>query len=393
MPRVFISYSHDSLEHKARVNALAEWLRADGVTTIIDSDMFPEGPAEGWSQWSARQVGEADSVLVVCTAIYYQRFQGEQLSGGGLGAVVEAGAIRQFLYEQAGFNEKVRAIVFDLDDYTHIPTELKRYSSFALHKPEGYAQLLAWIRERSSSAPPHSPETQAVRWPSPASNYEWPIADRRDPIAVFQRMVTGQISQRILLLPGASGTGKSILLSEFIAYARHLNLAVTSLNFKGCPSLDEVFEAFRLDLGRDILRESYAASGTARFSQFLSDLQRLSSPLVFFFDTYEQASVDTQKWIEGQLLPRLDRISAIDVVISGQAVPDYDAHSWRNLVEFRELSPIGLDDWLEFSRRKWQGREVKADYIQALTLATGGNPGQMSALLETLVEHENDKFM
>lgn len=391
MARVFISYSHDSLEHKARVNALAQRLRTDGITTIIDSDLLPGGPADGWPRWSERQVKEADLVLVVCTAIYYQRFQGDQLSGGGLGAVVEAGAIRQFLYDQASFNEKVRAIVFGPDDYTHIPRELKRYSSFLLDKQEGYANLLVWIRDRSPIAPPHKLETPTVRWPSPAPDYEWHIADRRDPIAVFQKMVTGQIPQRILLLPGASGTGKSILLSEFFAYSRHLNLAAASLDFKGCPSLDEVFEALRLDLGPDILGESYPASGMARFYQFISDLQHLSLPLVLFFDTYEQASVDTQKWIEGQLLPRLDRTRAVVVVISGQLVPNDELHPWRTLVESRELTPIAQsEDWLEFSRRKWEGREVKADYVKALTLATGGNPGQMSALLETLIRQETD---
>lgn len=50
--RVFISYSHDNEEHKARVYDLAKRLRADGLTVIIDHDMLPGGPPEGWSVWS-----------------------------------------------------------------------------------------------------------------------------------------------------------------------------------------------------------------------------------------------------------------------------------------------------------------------------------------------------
>lgn len=36
-PKVFISYSHDSEEHKDRVLALSDRLRADGIDCIIDS--------------------------------------------------------------------------------------------------------------------------------------------------------------------------------------------------------------------------------------------------------------------------------------------------------------------------------------------------------------------
>ena len=43
MQRVFISYSHDSEDHKDRVHALADRLRADGVTVIIDRDKMPGG--------------------------------------------------------------------------------------------------------------------------------------------------------------------------------------------------------------------------------------------------------------------------------------------------------------------------------------------------------------
>ena len=35
-PRVFISYSHDSDDHRARVLGLSERLRADGIETILD---------------------------------------------------------------------------------------------------------------------------------------------------------------------------------------------------------------------------------------------------------------------------------------------------------------------------------------------------------------------
>jgi hypothetical protein len=44
--KVFISYSHDSVEHTRRVRALAEQLRKDGVDASIDQ--YTQDPNEGW---------------------------------------------------------------------------------------------------------------------------------------------------------------------------------------------------------------------------------------------------------------------------------------------------------------------------------------------------------
>ncbi len=199
-------------------------------------------------------------------------------------------------------------------------------------------------------------------------------------------MITNQSPHRILLLRGASNTGKTALLAELLAYARHSKLPTVLLDFKGCPLLDDLFETLRLDLGQEILRHAHAASGTARFYLLISDLQQLSSPLVLVFDTYEQASSDAQKWLESQLLPRLDRSPGVIIVIGGQQIPEHGKHSWQSLTEVHDLQPIQrVDDWLEYSQRKWQCPDVKPDYVKALTLATGGDPGKVSALLETMV--------
>ena len=84
-PNVFISYSHDSPVHEAKVLALANRLRADGF------------PAEAWEMWGQRRIQAARFVLVVCTGTYRRRFDGEEESGKGLGATPEAGFIRQLL--------------------------------------------------------------------------------------------------------------------------------------------------------------------------------------------------------------------------------------------------------------------------------------------------------
>ena len=44
-PKVFISYSHDSLEHSNRVRELSDRLREDGIDCILDQ--YEVSPPEG----------------------------------------------------------------------------------------------------------------------------------------------------------------------------------------------------------------------------------------------------------------------------------------------------------------------------------------------------------
>ena len=64
-PQVFLSYSHDSAEHKDRVLALCDRLPKDGIDAWIDQ--YETSPPEGWPRWCANRVRAADFVLVVCT--------------------------------------------------------------------------------------------------------------------------------------------------------------------------------------------------------------------------------------------------------------------------------------------------------------------------------------
>jgi hypothetical protein len=383
LPRVFISYSHDSEEHKARVASLAQRLRAAGLNVVLDSDKLPGGPTEGWPLWSERQVKEADFVLVACTLVYSERYEGNQPPGVGLGAIWEAGAIRQFLYDHPAGNERIRVVLFDAADQQYIPTQLRRYHSYQPLVEDSYAELLGWLRPLDPASPVSA--SAPIKWPAAVPAYCSEIADRKDELELFEKMITGQSPKRILLLRGSSNSGKTVLLTALRDYSRHLKLHFAMLDFKGCPTLDQVFEFLSVDLGPQILRESYGANRNARFSKLITDLQQLAIPLVLLFDTYQEASEDSQNWLETHLLSRLDRLPGVVVVVGGQIVPQHEKHNWRGLVEACEMKPIRrVEDWLEFSDRKWQSPRIPTADIRTLTLATDGNPGQLSALLETL---------
>jgi hypothetical protein len=84
--RTFLSYSHDSPEHRQWVLELANRLRTDGVDCWIDR--FDPAPPDGWPRWMERQLKQANFVVLVCTETYRRRFEGQEEPGRGLGAPV-----------------------------------------------------------------------------------------------------------------------------------------------------------------------------------------------------------------------------------------------------------------------------------------------------------------
>jgi class 3 adenylate cyclase/tetratricopeptide (TPR) repeat protein len=138
-PKVFISYSHDSPEHMDRVLDLSNRLRADGIDCNIDQ--YETSPHEGWPRWMTNQIGEADSVLVVCTETYERRFRGKEKVGKDLGAKWEGAIVTQELYEAEANNDRFIPVVFSLQDSAHIPIVLRGATYYKLDTEEGYEDL------------------------------------------------------------------------------------------------------------------------------------------------------------------------------------------------------------------------------------------------------------
>lgn len=138
-PRVFISYSHDTVAHQERVLALADRLRADGIDAEIDQ--YHPAPAEGWPLWCERQIAAADCVLMVCTESYRRRVSGEEEPGKGLGVVWEARIIRQLLYDAGTISEKFAPALFADASAAQIPTPVKCWTRYVIDTEDGYEDL------------------------------------------------------------------------------------------------------------------------------------------------------------------------------------------------------------------------------------------------------------
>ena len=79
-PKVFISYSHDSPEHRRWVSELGAQLRHNGVDAILDQ--WDLGPGDDVTRFMERGIVDSDRVLVVCTEQYVRKASAGE---GGVG--------------------------------------------------------------------------------------------------------------------------------------------------------------------------------------------------------------------------------------------------------------------------------------------------------------------
>lgn len=149
MPRVFISYSHDTNEHKKWVLQVSEQLRSDGLECQIDQ--YIHGfPPEGWPSWMEKQIEQAAFVLIVCSELYLQRFRREDPSSGR-GVAFEGAIITQTLYDHHCRNKKFVPVIPAGGNLEHVPIFLKSFTAY--HLPGDYTPLYRLLTNQPAVVP------------------------------------------------------------------------------------------------------------------------------------------------------------------------------------------------------------------------------------------------
>jgi tetratricopeptide (TPR) repeat protein len=149
---VFISYSHDSDEHRQKVLALAERLRADGIATLLDQYLNGT-PAEGWPRWMLDQLDAAAFVLVVCTQTYYLRFRGHEEPGKGKGVDWEGALITSELYAARSRSLKFVPVFLSSAVEDWIPEPLRAGTHYTLTSEDAYQRLYDFLLQQSGVEP------------------------------------------------------------------------------------------------------------------------------------------------------------------------------------------------------------------------------------------------
>lgn len=139
-PKVFISYSWDSPEHRAWVTQLAMMLRQNGIEVILDQWHVRLG--EDLANFMARSVRESDRVLMICTETYVQKAQQRQ---GGVG--YEQMLVTAQIMREVG-TAKFIPIVRQTAQPRQLPDELAGRLYVDLSDgPEQHENLLRLIRD------------------------------------------------------------------------------------------------------------------------------------------------------------------------------------------------------------------------------------------------------
>ena len=95
-PRVFVTYSHDTPEHKALVEKFARFLRA-AIGLDVHLDSWYDNRRRDWSLWAVEQLTKADFILVIASPEYKRRADGTADSDEGRGAQFQTAIIRDNL--------------------------------------------------------------------------------------------------------------------------------------------------------------------------------------------------------------------------------------------------------------------------------------------------------
>ena len=146
-PRVFISYSHDSTQHKDLVLRFAERLRKDGIDAQIDQ--YVKGrPPGGWPRWMLDKLDWAEFVLLICTETYYRRFRGHEEPGTGKGVDWEGQLITLELYQAKSRTTKFVPVIFVSQNKEFIPEPLRDHP-YRLDSEDSYQELYSFLTGQS----------------------------------------------------------------------------------------------------------------------------------------------------------------------------------------------------------------------------------------------------
>jgi hypothetical protein len=165
-PRVFVSYSHDSPEHKEQVRLFATFLR-ERVGLDARLDQWYDNTRRDWALWAGEHMSKADFVLVIASPAYKRRAEGSAPPNEGNGSQYEAAMIRDLLTKNLRHGiERVLPVVLPGQSMHDIPAFLNPHSTTRFHieefTQEGVSDLLAAITGQGQHPMPELGEWRAT---------------------------------------------------------------------------------------------------------------------------------------------------------------------------------------------------------------------------------------
>lgn len=245
---------------------------------------------------------------------------------------------------------------------------------------------------------------------------------------LLEAFLAGELTERIILLCGVSGSGKTSLLRACLSAALRTDLlipfqvresavgvaevlyrvtepigqsyfarfAAQVALFQAAPSVqvggniafgsNQVSVALQAENPAD-RRQRQAALTTAWFE----DLHAWGRPLTLVLDTFEQATLEMQEWLAGPFLARASRLPQMRVLIAGQRTPDAHNIEWGWCCQARELHGVpAAQDWLPVvaALHKAVPAPHAESWLIALCQVYGGLPDPIFKIIDALPHAE-----
>lgn len=201
IPKVFVSYAHESLEHKAQTLAFATSLRAAGIEAVLD--LWSADARQDWYAWAIREMTDADYVLVVASERYRATADGNGPNTENRGVQSEAALLRELVYaDRAKWLPKILPVLLPGHTIDEIPLFLQPHTAshfpVTSFDPTGAEELLRVILRQPGYLAPEVNTEQLVLPPHAGDT------DRHAPSHVSARQA--RLSNQI----NATVTGKVI---------------------------------------------------------------------------------------------------------------------------------------------------------------------------------------
>ncbi len=226
-PKVFISYTHDSPDHKERIGWLADRLRCDEVDVRIDQAVR-DTPAEGWPKWMEDEITSADYILLVCTETYGARYRGEGDHADGRGSRWETSLIRDILYNDPASISRFIPLLPRNATAEDIPLPLRhRATHFQIDDYYGLLEhvtdadtMVRAVWRREPGGEPDSPRErvggdEATEFSASISEAYRRIDERVEVLTQEQYGVISRLQGRSrALISGNPGSGKTLVAAQ-----------------------------------------------------------------------------------------------------------------------------------------------------------------------------------
>lgn len=235
-PKIFISYSHDSDEHRQQVLALSDRLNKNSID--CDIDQYLNGtPPEGWPLWMEQMLEEATHVLVVCTETYLNRVQGKEKPGTGKGVKWEALLAYQDIYDNDSLNSKFVPVIFQETDAAFVPRPMKAVSYYDLSRDNSYEMLCRYLTGQPLAVKP-SPKGK-LHLPPENIQTSAPTKVISDRLPTVKGEFFGRVEElkllndawagndiRIIQFIAPGGTGKTKLLRHWLDHTDNIDVLI-----------------------------------------------------------------------------------------------------------------------------------------------------------------------